>query len=86
MNELVQYIKSLEAAGQLGKVRDIGNGVEVEIIREGWQGKEHSFRIFPGWMIYRVSNDEVYLLTKERFQELVERSKKSNELVIAPIY
>lgn len=42
-----EFITSLKAANQLGKVRGTAQGLEVEIIRQGWQGPTRSYRLFP---------------------------------------
>lgn len=92
MNESpLPLIKSLKAAGQLGKIRDLGGKLEVEILRQGWRGLERSYLIFPEWTVFKVSEDEVYILREKELQEIFKKATKTpqqnpnSDLVIQPI-
>lgn len=57
LNSVVQFITSLRSAGQLGKVRATAQGLEVEIIRQGWHGPQRSYRLFPNVSVIQYGGE-----------------------------
>lgn len=64
LDGVVRFILSLRASGQLGKVRGTAQGLEVEIIRQGFQGLERSYRIFPNVDVVNYGGDS-YLVRSD---------------------
>lgn len=63
--DVMAFLTSHKAAGTLGKVSMGLYGLEVEIVRQGWNGPQSSRRVFPSVEIVRYG-DESYLVDRKR--------------------